>query len=71
MCDRGRKGYISSNKFIDKLYEFAAESESDSILRRVFNTSQQVNLRIELKNFDTNQLGKLDKVELRRGLKNL
>ena len=29
VCDRGRKGYISSNKFIDKLYEFAAESDND------------------------------------------
>jgi Ca2+-binding EF-hand superfamily protein len=29
VCDRGRKGYISSSKFIDKLYEFAAETECD------------------------------------------
>lgn len=40
VCDRGKKGYISSNKFIDKLYEFAAESENDQILRRINNQSQ-------------------------------
>jgi len=37
-CDKGLKGYISTNKFIDKLYAMAGETESDVILRRLAKT---------------------------------
>ena len=29
LCDKGQKGYISTNKFIDNIYSMAAESESE------------------------------------------
>jgi len=34
-CDMGLKGYISTHRFIDRLYSLAAETESDVILRRL------------------------------------
>lgn len=65
------KGYISSSKFIDNLYELASESESDAILRRIANsvTHQGVNLKSELQQFDLSFTGQLDKMAFKKCLK--
>ena len=49
-CDRGSKGFISTAKFVDKLYTYAAESESETILRRLAKALQHgdTNLKQEL-----------------------
>jgi hypothetical protein len=51
--DKGQRGYISITKFIDNLYEFASETESDGILRRIansaaHNTNVNINESLEL-----------------------
>jgi hypothetical protein len=38
LCDKGTKGYVSSNKIIEQLYALANESECDVILRRLSKT---------------------------------
>ena len=48
VCDKGQRGYISITKFIDHIYEFAKENETDQILRRVANASSN-NLNVSIK----------------------
>lgn len=62
--DRGQRGYVSMTKFIDNLYEYATETESDQILRRVANTAAHnlnVNLRESLDLHDLAGNGLLEK----------
>jgi Ca2+-binding EF-hand superfamily protein len=56
VCDVGNKGYLSSNKFIDKLFSLAAETESEIILRRIGKivSDLKVNLKVELQRCDPN-----------------
>lgn len=44
-CDMGLKGYVSTHKFIDKLYALAAETETDVILRRLAKTLSAADIK--------------------------
>ena len=71
--DRGQRGYISITKFIDNIYEFATETDTDQILRRVANavaTHTNVNVRESLDLVDVNGNGRLEKQDLKRALRN-
>jgi Ca2+-binding EF-hand superfamily protein len=70
-CDRGQKGYISTSKFVDKLYALAAETESDTIMRRLAKalSHSSTNLKQELQRFDHNGTGQLDKLTFKRCMK--
>ena len=72
-CDKGLKGYISTNKFIDKLYSVAVETESDIILRRLAKglSGSDINLRQEMQRNDTSGAGRLDKAAFKKCLKQL
>jgi Ca2+-binding EF-hand superfamily protein len=72
-CDRGQKGYLASSKFLERLYSFAAESESETVLRRLAKTlsHSDTNLQQELQRYDSNGSGKLDKNNFKKALKNL
>lgn len=62
--DRGDRGYISITRFIDNIYEFATETETDQILRRVANAvaqSTNVSVRESLDLVDTSGNGLLEK----------
>ena len=50
VCDKGQKGYLSSSKFVDNLFSLAAESESETIMRKVCKNlaTANINLRQEL-----------------------
>jgi len=71
--DPGQKGYIATNKFIDRLYGWAGESEGEVILRRLCKTLSHtdVNLRQELQRYDTTGHGRLDKPTFKKCLKQL
>lgn len=62
-ADRGNKGYIAIDKFIEKLQELATETKGEAVLKNfAMNCKrQQVNLRQELMKFDTTRSGRLDK----------
>jgi Ca2+-binding EF-hand superfamily protein len=62
-ADRGNKGYIAIDKFIEKLQELATETKGEQILKNfAMNCKrQQVNLRQEMMRFDTTRSGRLDK----------
>lgn len=71
--DRGQRGYISITKFIDNLYEFATETDTDQILRRVANSvahNTNVNIKESLDLHDIGGNGLLEKQDLKRALKN-
>lgn len=73
LIDRGKRGYISMTKFIDLIYEFATETESDQILRRLANAlahSSNVDLKQSLELHDLEEKGYLEKLDLKRSLKN-
>jgi Ca2+-binding EF-hand superfamily protein len=72
-CDKGLKGYVSANRFIDKLYALAGESEADVILRRLSKalSHSDTNLRQEMQRQDTTGSGKLDKIAFKKCLKQL
>lgn len=60
-------------KFIDLIYEYATETESDQILRRLANAAAHnlnVNLRESLDLHDLEGNGLLEKHDLKRSLKN-
>jgi Ca2+-binding EF-hand superfamily protein len=60
-------------KFIDIIYEYATETESDQILRRLANAAANnlnVNLRESLDLHDLEGNGLLEKADLKRSLKN-
>lgn len=62
--DRGQRGYISITKLIDNLYEFASESDSDQVLRRIANSAAHntnVNLSESLDLQDETGNGLLEK----------
>jgi Ca2+-binding EF-hand superfamily protein len=72
-CDRGQKGYIASAKFLEKLYSLAAETETETILRRLAKALQHssTNLKQELERADTSGKGKLDQLTFKRTMKSL
>jgi len=55
LCDKGLKGYVSSNKVIEQLYSLSNESECDVILRRLSKTlaHQDVNLAKALSAYES------------------
>jgi Ca2+-binding EF-hand superfamily protein len=63
LCDKQSKGYISTNKFIEQLYNMANESECDVILRRLSKTLQHQDLNLPniMKGYDTKGTGRIDK----------
>jgi len=69
-CDMGLKGYVSTHKFIDKLYSLAAETESDAILRRLAKTLSASDIRQEMQRFD-NGTGRLDKLTFKKCMNKL
>jgi Ca2+-binding EF-hand superfamily protein len=71
VSDLGNKGYLSTNKFIEKLYQMAAETDAETILRRISKIEQdlKINLRTELQRCDATGKGVLDKVIFKRSLK--
>ena len=52
--DKGHKGYIAIQNFIDKLQELAVETKVDTMLRRFGNTikHQGVNIKTEMQKYD-------------------
>ena len=62
-ADRGNKGYIAIDKFIEKLQELATETKAEQVLKNFSMNCkrQQVNLRLELMRFDSTRSGRLDK----------
>ena len=72
-CDRGQKGYISTNKFIDTLYSMGAETESEVILRRLSKTLSHsgADLQQAMRRYDTQGTGRIDKTAFKKCLKAL
>jgi len=70
ISDMGLKGYVSTHKFIDKLYSLAAETESDAILRRLAKTLSPSDVRQEMQRFD-NGTGRLDKATFKKCMNKL
>ena len=72
-CDRGQKGYIASAKFLEKLYSLAAETETETILRRLAKALQHTstNLKQELERADTTGKGRMDQLTFKRTMKSL
>mmetsp|Transcript_24353 Transcript_24353/g.37701 ORF Transcript_24353/g.37701 Transcript_24353/m.37701 type:complete len:244 (+) Transcript_24353:6236-6967(+) len=56
-CDKGYKGFLSSNKFVDKIHSMSAESEAEVLMRRLArNVSHaQISLKKEMQNHDTSR----------------
>ena len=61
--DRGSKGYIAIDKFIERLQELASETKSETLLKNFAMSCkrQSVNLRETLGRLDTTRTGLLDK----------
>jgi len=72
-CDRSAKGYVATSTFIDRLYALAAESEGESVLRRLAKAlaTSDVSLQQEMARYDTDGTGKLDKNAFKKCLKQL
>ena len=72
-CDRGQKGYLASAKFLDKLYSLAAETEAETILRKIAKQMQHssTNLKQELERADNSGKGKLDQSTFKKTMKSL
>ena len=70
-CDRGNKGYLSTNKFIDKLHSLAAESEVEVIIRRMARTivHTDINLKSEMLRYDLQNEGCLSKMNFKKCMK--
>jgi Ca2+-binding EF-hand superfamily protein len=62
-ADRGRKGYVATDKFVDRLKDLVSETKEETALRIFALTCkrQSINLRQELMRFDASRSGKLDK----------
>jgi len=72
-CDKGQIGYVASSKFIENLYNFAAESESEALMRRLGKTlsHSDTNLQQEMSRFATSGTGKIDKNTFKKCFKQL
>jgi len=53
-ADRGRKGYVATDKFVDRLKDLVSETKEETALRIFALTCkrQSINLRQELMRFD-------------------
>lgn len=72
-CDRGQRGYIAGSKFVEKLYSYAAETESETILRRLAKTlaHSDTSLQQEMQRYASTGSGRLDKATFKKCLKQL
>ena len=61
--DRGNKGYIAIDKFIERLQELSTETNGEIVVKNfAMNCKRQkINLRQELMRFDQTRSGRLDK----------
>ena len=71
--DRGSKGYISTDKFIERLKELVSESKGEAALRLfAMNCKRQsINLRQELMKYDSTRNGRLDKKTFMKAMSQL
>lgn len=74
VTDPSKRGYIAAVNFLDKLYDLSDETEADSILRRIYQATRQLpdeNVMDEIRQHDGDGDGNLEKLELKKALKNL
>jgi len=72
--DKGHKGYICIQFFLEKLQELASESKSDTMLRRFAGTlkHQGIDIRVEMMKYDqSGRNQKLDKKTFAKAMKQL
>lgn len=63
MADRGTKGYIVIDRFIDRLQELSNETKQETVLKTfaLACKRQTINLKRDLMKFDTKRENRLDK----------
>jgi Ca2+-binding EF-hand superfamily protein len=72
-ADRGNKGYIAVDRFIEMLQELVSETKGDVYLRQFAQNCkrQQISLKTELHRYDTGRTGRLDKKTFTKAMNQL